>query len=68
MLVFRSSERDNFISLFIAMGHRARKTKMCSNMGNINRGSTVPNNRLSFKKKVLDNRLIRIYGRSFYIS
>ena len=37
---------SHIISLFIAMSHRARKTRMCSNMGNINGGSVVLNNRL----------------------
>ena len=37
------------------MSHRAGKAGMCSNMGNINGGSMVFNNRLEIKKKLLDN-------------
>ena len=50
------------------MIHGARKTRMCSNMGNINGRSAVFNNGLQFeKKKLLNNRLIGVFGGGFYI-
>ena len=62
-----SSKRNQFISLFITISHGAQKTRMCSNMCNINGRIAVSNNRLSFEKELLNNRLIGVYGGGFYI-
>ena len=61
-LVFLSSKGNRFISLLIIISHGAKKTRMCSNMCNMNGRIVVFNNRLQFEKVLLNNRLIGVYG------
>ena len=67
MVFLRSSKGNQCISLLITMSHGAGKARMWSNMCKINERIAVSNNRLYFKKELLNNRLIGVYGGGFYI-
>ena len=66
MLFLWSSKGNQFISLFVIISHGAWKTRMCSNMCNVNGRTAVSNNRLQFEKELLNNRLIGVYGGGIY--
>ena len=66
MLFFWSSKGNQFISLFIIISHGAWKTRMCSNMCNINGRIVVSNNRLQLEKGLLNNGLIGVWWRFLY--